>query len=347
MSDERVFPGREWSKKPVVEMGFSESKLRVASRHLYENAQDAFQVVVIRGGYLVAEWYRGCHPDDRFPMASASKGLISSMLGIAVEEGKISSLDDKVVDYYPEMMEVGENEGPKPGRFAREKDRDLTFRQLISNMSGYMKPGEEPGKVFHYQSFGMCILQHTIAKVYGYYDSQDPDRLPGYGDLLQEKIRDPIGGTWRWRFKRSGSTWYKLCGEAKEGIFGYFTEDIASVRDMARMAYLWLNRGNWAGRQVIPEWYVQEATAIYPEVQASYPGPDRKLLEKFPGWLYSLGMFITTDSESEEVLWNGGGGEDVHINICPELDLVVAQARVFEERVTKGLYPLIVEACSL
>jgi len=62
------------------------------------------------------------------------------------------------VDYYPEMMDIAEDEGPKPGRYAFEKDWDITFRQLICNTSGYMKPGEEPGKVFHYQTFGMNIL---------------------------------------------------------------------------------------------------------------------------------------------------------------------------------------------
>ena len=92
-------------------------------------------------------------------------------------------------------MDVPEGTGPKPGRYAFEKDRDLTFRQLICNVSGYMKPGEEPGKVFNYQTFGMNILCHAIATAYGMYDSRDPQpfarfRAPDRRENSQSHRRD-------------------------------------------------------------------------------------------------------------------------------------------------------------
>ena len=137
------------------------------------------------------------------------------MLGIAVAEGKIPSQDAKVLDYYPEMMDVGMAEGPKPGRYAFEKDKDVTFRQLIGNTSGYMKPGEEPGKHFHYQTFGMNILTNSLATIYGLYDSSDPDRLPGCAKLIEEKLRDPIEGTWTHVY-----TDFEHPPGAKKNIFG-------------------------------------------------------------------------------------------------------------------------------
>jgi len=63
-----------------------------------------------------------------------------------------------------------------------------------------MKPGEEPGKVLHYQTFGMNALCHPIACCYGHYDSHNPGRLPGFGRLIEERIRHPIGGTWTWGY---------------------------------------------------------------------------------------------------------------------------------------------------
>ena len=53
------------------------------------------------------------------------------------------------------MIEVREGQGPKPGRHAFSEDKNVTFRQLIANTFGYMKPKEKSGKVFLYQSYGM------------------------------------------------------------------------------------------------------------------------------------------------------------------------------------------------
>jgi hypothetical protein len=64
-------------------------------------------------------------------LASAAKSIFSCILGIAIADGKLPSADAKIVDYYPEAMDVPEGEGPKPGRYAFEKDRHITFRQLI------------------------------------------------------------------------------------------------------------------------------------------------------------------------------------------------------------------------
>ncbi len=132
-----------------------------------------YRVVIVRSGSVVAEWAHGVAHDKQWGMASAAKSIYSSALAIAIEEGKIGSADDRVVDDYPVMMDVPDGTGPKPGRYAFEKDRAITFRQLISNTSGYMKPGEEPGAVVHYQTFGMNILCHAIATAYGFWDVAD------------------------------------------------------------------------------------------------------------------------------------------------------------------------------
>ncbi|MCH8311225.1 MAG: serine hydrolase, partial [Chloroflexi bacterium] len=174
------FPGAQWESKSPDELGFSEEKLASVESWMLETAQgEPFRVVVARGGYIAAEWNHGIAAEEQLRQASASKSFYSCLLGIAEAEGKISCLDARVVECYPEMMDVEEGAGPKDGRHAFEKDRDITFRQLIGNTSGYMKPGEEPGKKFHYQTFGMNIVTNSLATAYGMYDSADPDRLPG------------------------------------------------------------------------------------------------------------------------------------------------------------------------
>ncbi len=182
------------------EIGFDPKRLALAKQWLDEQARQRedgrYRVVIVRGGYLIAEWYLGVERDEQLRLASATKSIFSSILGIAIDEGVIPSADGRVADIYPEMMDVPDGAGPKPGRYAFEKDRAITFRQLISNTSGYMKPGEEPGHTFHYQTYGMNILTHAIAKRYGLYDVSDPEGSPGLKQLIDSRLKEPIGADW-------------------------------------------------------------------------------------------------------------------------------------------------------
>ncbi|NIR00538.1 MAG: hypothetical protein GTN78_10110, partial [Gemmatimonadales bacterium] len=74
-------------------------------------------------------------------------------------------------------------------------------------------------------------------------------------ELVREKIRDPIGGTWTWEWGI-----YDLPPEAKAGVFGYRMKLSMTARDMCRLGWLWCNFGNWNGRQVVPEEWLREAT---------------------------------------------------------------------------------------
>lgn len=337
---DKVFPYKEWIKKPASELGFSEDKLEAVPRWFDENAGDkGYRVVLIRDGYIAAEWQKGIDTDRQFGMASAAKSVYSSVLGIVVEEGKLPSADAKVIDYYPEMMDVKEGKGPKEGRFAKPEDRGITFRQLISNTSGYMKPGETPGGTFHYQTFGMNILTHAMAKIYGYYDSEDPERLPGFAKLVTEKIRDPIGGRWSYKYNN-----FQYLEGAKEGIFGNYTSIEVDARDMARMGYLWLNWGNWAGKQIIPEKWLREAVKIAPDIRANCPEEQWKYGYAF--WTNDYGKqwpSLPRDS------YAASGAGQKHIWVCPSLNVVVAQSPGIwssqTDEFNTELLSLIAEAC--
>ncbi len=336
----RPFPGNDWDRIGPEEAGIASGRLEEARRRLEARAgAGRYRAVVVRAGRLVAEWQRGVDTDERLGLASAAKSVYSCMLAIAVAEGKIGSPDDKAVDYYPEMMDVPEGRGPKPGRFAKPEDRDITFRQLISNTSGYMKPGERPGATFHYQTFGMNVLCHAIASAYGLYDSSDPEGSPGLGRLIEEKIRNPIGGSWE-----HGYTNFDLPAETLTGIFGYYNQLYATAQDMARLGLLWLRGGRWQDAQVVPAGWIGEATRTAPDIEANCP-EDK--------WCYGCG-FWTNDNGK---LWpslprncfaaSGAGGQ--HVWVCPSLDLVVVQSPgVYQEqtdKINRELLRGIADAC--
>lgn len=312
----QTFPKAEWETRSPDELGFDTDKLDAVRTWLQEQASDKnYQIGIARYGYLTAEWIQGVEPGKRLSQASAAKSYYSSLLGIIVAEGKLPSPDARVVDYYPEMMDVGEQEGPKPGRYAFEKDRDITFRQLICNVSGYMKPGEEPGKVFHYQTYGMNIFTHAMAKIYGYYDVNNPEGLPGCGRLLEEKLRDPIQGTWTHTYSN-----FNLWESAKLNIFGYYTQVQTSLQDQLRVGHLWLNYGNWNGTQIIPESYLKEATVTNTFILENEPEEN---------WKYGHGFWCNDhgkqwpDAPRDSFAASGAGAK--HIWMCPRLGLIITQ----------------------
>ena len=232
--------------------GFSSQRLSQFGAWLDDVSGDRrFHIAVARHSKVVYDWVKGVDPSERQPQTSAAKSFYSSLLGIAVAEGKIPSLDGKVVDFYPEMMDVHEGEGPKPGRYAFEKDREITFRHLICNCSGYMKPGEAPGKVFHYQTFGMNVLTHALAKAYGLSDTVDREALPGCGKLIEDKIRNRIGADWAFTCNN-----FDLPQTARINIFGNSTGILATAEDMLRIGTLWMHYGSWNGSGVVKRWCV-------------------------------------------------------------------------------------------
>jgi CubicO group peptidase (beta-lactamase class C family) len=347
-----LYPDKSWHKASAHEAGFDSSKLERAKSWLDRSAKTRrYRVVVVRSGRLVANWNHGFGPKKKYsfgfltrvfipqilgladkkfsvrfnhastsdihlPLASAAKSIFSCILGIAIAESKLPSADAKIIDYYPEAMDVPEGEGPKPGRYAFEKDHNITFRQLISNTSGYMKPGEEPGKVFHYQTFGMNILTHAIAKVYGLYSISDPEGSPGFKQLVDEKLRIPIGATWDYYQMN-----FNLHTKARINIFGYYDGVKASALDMARLGWLWCNYGRWMGKQLIPKAWLREATHTATDIHANCP-PEQ--------WRYGYGFWTNDHAQMwpglprDSFAACGAGGQ--HIWVCPSLELVVVQS---------------------
>ncbi|MBT3266130.1 beta-lactamase family protein [Candidatus Poribacteria bacterium] len=311
-----LFPDEAWDTCEPADVGIDAGKLVRARQWLDANApENGYRFLLVRHGRVAAEWNSGIDAQAYTPIASAAKSLYSSVLGAAVERDVLASADERVVAHYPEMMDVPEGRGPKEGRYAFEKDREITFRQLISNTSGYMKPGEAPGEVFHYQTYGMNVLTHSLAKVHGRYDVSDPEGSAGFSTLIEEYLARPIGAEPRYTLSN-----FALQPDARLDIFGYYCQVHTRPVDFARLGWLWLNGGRWDGEQVVPEAWLREATATAPAILANSPEEDHR---------YGMG-FWTNDNDR---LWpglptsgfsaSGAGGH--YCSVFPEQGMVVVQ----------------------
>ena len=313
-----VYPGAGWEHGDADALGFDPARLAAVGGWQAEQAAGSpYRLLVVRHGRIAAEWHGGgMGPDDLQGQASASKSTYSAVLGIAIGEGVIGSADDLVADYYPEFLDVSPEEGPKENRYAFPENAGITFRQLIGNMSGYMKPGEAPGRVFNYQTFGMNVVTHALAARYSLYRSGDPERGAGFGRLAEWKVRNPIGGTWEWVYSN-----FDLHPGAKLGAYGYATSFQTTARDMARLGLLWLNDGDWAGTQVVPAGWLRQATRVSDMLLQHEP---REM------WRYGLGFWCN----DQGMLWPNlprdsfaavGAGKQF-IWVDREHDLIVVQS---------------------
>lgn len=333
---EIIFPDTTWESVSPSDAGFDPIKLDSAKRWLDDNAGDLpYRIVIVRGGRIVAQWKRDMGWAAHLNLASAAKSIFSCVLGIAVADGKISSVDDKIKNYYPEALDIGEGTGPKLGRYAFAPNQDITLRHLISNTSGYMKPDESPGQIFHYQTYGMNILTHAIAKVYGLYDSNKPQESPALRPLIEKWIAKPIGAEWSYRQRN-----FNLPTTARINVFGYYNSVYSTAHDMARLGWLWCNWGQWQGQQIVPENWMREATQVAPDIHANCSQEQ---------WVYGHGFWVNQYGQ----LWSqlphdsfaAAGAGRQRTWVCPSLNLVVAQSPgIFQSDNDSGLLQQILEA---
>lgn len=343
------FPGSEWEHCDPASVGLNPSAVESAHKwHLEQAGENPCSAVIVRNGLIAAEWYHGTTIEREYPMRSICKSVYCSMLGIAVAEERIKSLDDRLVDYYPEFMECTFGFGANDEQYITEKDRDITFRQIAAQISGFMEPEELPGEVFHYQTFAMATLMHAISRQYGYYDSSDPGSTPGDGELIARKLRDPIGAKWNWRYMN----FVQLPASARKEIFMNYTQLLMTARDMARLGLLWLNDGVWNGKTVIPAHYHREAVRVPAITRSHVPAED---------WKYGYGLWVNEygrlwpNLPKDSYTAAGAGGTEIGgrlIWVCPGLDLVIVQNPApIEDTFTNlvlqsGLQERIVAACN-
>ncbi len=149
----------------------------------------------------------------KFDWGSAAKPVLSTMLFFAINEGRVASPDSLVRDW---------------GWNLSAKDQPMTFRELADMTSGYALP-EAPGTRWAYNDYGIQLYALTLFnRVFtdGTADAaaRNPNRL-GALQLQDGSLFGPV-----------------------RGALGLYT----SVRDYARVGWLWLNKGSWNGTPLLP-----------------------------------------------------------------------------------------------
>ena len=212
--------------------------------------------LVIRNDSILYETYRGGWNDTLTSnLFSATKSIVGMLVGIAMDEGKIGSVDDKVMKYIPE--------------YNRGRQKDITIRNLLT-MSAGMDWDEAYASLFSVTTHG--YYGNDLYKLIMGLDIVDTPGVQysyrsGETQLLSFVLEAATGETISkyaekklWRPMMAGQDAFWLL-DKKNGDEKSFCCFHTTARDAARFGRLMLNMGNWNGRQLVSREYMEEALA--------------------------------------------------------------------------------------
>lgn len=254
--DLELFPVNKLQKssKPYNFIFEKDPSLKLTKSDLeYHEKMDTKAFLIFQGDTLIYEKYWDEHHDKTVSNSfSAAKSVIGMLVGIAIEEGKINSVDDLAGDYIPEFKKNGREQitirhlltmsagfdwiesGKNPLSEAAEGYYGTDLYGLVTRL----RVIEKPGIKFNYQSGNTQILGFIIEKATG----------KSINEYAAEKLWIPLGA-------RNDAFWSldKEGGDEKAFCCMY-----ATARDYALLGQLILNKGFYNGAQIVPEWYMQK-----------------------------------------------------------------------------------------
>jgi CubicO group peptidase (beta-lactamase class C family) len=224
--------------------GVNQKALGILKRRSLETHSDA--VLVLKDGKPVAEWYAGGER-GKIQLMSATKSVVSLIVGKLIEAGKVKSLDQPLYEFYPEW---------KQGR-----KKSITVRHLLNHTSGLqdvpnagaeIEPApdvvklalaaelsEEPGQRFRYNNKAVNLLAGVVEIASG-------KRMDIY---FRDELLQPMGiADYNWLSDRAGNP-YAMAGLE------------LSASDFAKFGQLVLNKGVWDGKRIISEKWIDESLA--------------------------------------------------------------------------------------
>ncbi|WP_400076275.1 serine hydrolase domain-containing protein [Winogradskyella sp. R77965] len=229
--------------------------------------------MILKDGYVIAKWGDTKRVDMTF---SVTKSFLSTTVGLAVDEGLISSETDKVVDYVWD------------GTFDGEHNSKITWEHLLqqnSDWSGEIWGGKdwadrpprngglddwknrklkEPGTFMEYNDVRVNVLAYSSLQVW-----RKP--LP---QVLKENLMDKIGASTTWRWFGYDNAWATIDGLKMKSVTGGGHSGAGlfiSTEDMARFGLLFLNDGQWKDETIISkDWIKKATTPSTPNVNYGY-----------------------------------------------------------------------------
>ena len=284
----------------------------------YLTANPITGLLLLKDDTILFEHYQyGRKDTDHLLGQSMTKSLIGLLIGMAIADGLIKSVDDQPEKYVPGLK--GTEYGQTPIRdllhmssgvdFGEERDNGKDLNRLWVDMvlgSGLFKKGTLGSiKQFNHRiapsgtKFSYASIEPDVLGLVLHHVLNRP--LASY---LQEKLWQPLG-------TEADATWLTDAEGIEVGHFGFS----AVLRDYARLARLLAYDGNWAGKQLIPADWLKEATTVRAKDSHLVPGTATPTM----GYGYLLWLL---NSKRRQFTLLGQNGQRICIDPTSKLVLV-------------------------
>jgi CubicO group peptidase (beta-lactamase class C family) len=286
-ADDYFPPRGDWERRAPQQLGLDEGKLQAAIALAREKAvvepRDLEQVIidsfsrrepdfriygptkprkdsaglVVRGGYIAAEWGDLERVDMTF---SVAKSYLSTIAALALSEGMIAGVHDPVGQLV------------RDGKFESQHNRSITWHHLLQQTSDWsgtlwdvpdwadrpegddpalwpQRELHDPGSYFKYNDVRVNLLAYSLLQVW---------RRP-LPKVLKARIMDPVGASSTWRWHGYENSWVTLDGLRMQSVSGggHFGGGIfINTLDHARFGLLFLRNGRWRDQQLLPEEWI-------------------------------------------------------------------------------------------
>ena len=309
--------------------------------------------LIIKDGYIVAEWGDLERVDMTF---SVSKSFLSSVVGVAYDQGLIKNINDKVHTYMSPIFLAEQNYGDNKAHtlgdpmtlalFDTEHNRKISWNNLLRQTSDWEgtlwgkpdwadrpnddpsswidRPRNEPGSVYKYNDTRVNVLALAACNLWN----------RPIQSVLKEYVMNPIGASNTWRWMGYHNSWIILNGQAVQVPSGgghWGGGMFINAYDQARFGYLTLHRGKWKDQQILSEEWV--SMALTPTTAKPDYG--------FMNWFLNTDQQRLPDAPESSYFHLGAGVNMVYVD--PENNLVVV-ARWLDGKAMNGLVKRVLNA---
>jgi CubicO group peptidase (beta-lactamase class C family) len=257
-------------------------------------------ILVSQGGQIVLERYVGSAGADRTTnIKSASKSVLSALVGIAIAEGHIRGIDQPISDFFPAYFARADVDPRK---------RQITVGNLLS-----MQSGLESTSFNEYGAWVQSSNWVNAALAQPMVDAPGGRMLYSTGSThLLSAILTRATGRSTWQYaneKLAGPLGFRIRPWQRDpqGIYFGGNDMYLTPRQMLAFGQLWLNGGLHGGRQLVPAEWVRESVR-------------RRTTSPFNGHGYGLGWWTReTGGTGVHFAWGYGGQ---YVFVVPELQMV-------------------------
>lgn len=230
----------------------------------WANKSETTALIVIQKDTVIYEkYFNGFERDSYFHSQSVAKSFISFLIGVAIDDGLIKSVDDPITNYIPELLERDSNFQKISIKNLLEMRSGLAYNTSLIPFTNIHSPWHDEAVGYYHPDVRKLLLENVeIASEPG-KDFQYSNYNTSYLGLIIERATNQTVSEYLeqklWSKIMEYDAFFSV--DSKESAFEYMPSRlIARAIDYARFGQLMLKEGNWYGNQIISKDWVLEST---------------------------------------------------------------------------------------